>query len=88
MLRASGESDQFASALSQSVHHDRHRCPAGMVKPVLHCPRGFAWSGWQVALGLARSSLWVQVLECKQLTVSVLCSMSETAACGVCVRAS
>lgn len=46
-------SGQLASALSQSGHHDRHRCLAVVVKPALHCPCGFVWSGWQVARWLA-----------------------------------
>jgi hypothetical protein len=46
-------SDRLASALSQSGHHDRHRCLAVVVKPALHCLPGFVWSGWQVARWLA-----------------------------------
>jgi hypothetical protein len=57
VLRAPVYSGQLASALSQSGHHDRHRCLAVAVKPAAHCPRDFVESGWQVARWLACSLL-------------------------------
>lgn len=50
-------SGQLASALSQSGHHDRHRCLAVAVKPSLHFLYGFVWAGWQVTRWLACGSL-------------------------------
>lgn len=53
VARPQGNSDQLASALSRSVHHDRRCCLSDVVKPVLRCPCGSAWSGWQVTRWLA-----------------------------------